>query len=451
MKGLSQSRPEIYTVSELNAEARLLLETRFGTIRLRGEVSQLTVSQAKHFYFTLKDENSEIRCVLFASSIYRNKIRQKPKLGLEIIVEGRLTLYESRGSYQFVVESVELEDQGVLYQQFLQLKHELETKGYFQENRKISIPIHPKRVGIVTSASGAAVHDIIRAFYRRNPTIQLLIYPTAVQGETAPQEIAAAIELANSREEVNVLLVTRGGGSIEDLAAFNHRTVADAIFDSKIPVVTGIGHQTDVSIADYVADKHLATPTAAAEHLSTPSKDEMLNSLSNLESNLLNQITFKLNRLGQRIDLAERSLKHPRQRIADLQNQFRSQFDRMSTGARNLVASRIGEIDIIFQQLLNRSPATAIHLHHHNLDSTGEKLYRSIATLHERHRVRLEALATQLETMNPSATLSRGYAIVRRKTDSSIVIDSNTVSPGDKVSAQLATGSLDLDVESVNP
>ena len=330
---MQPERP-IYSVSELNAEAKQLLETGLGTVRLRGEVSQLTVSQANHHYFTLKDETSEIRCALFAGTIYRNRIRQKPRHGLQVIVEGHLTIYELRGNYQFLVQSVQLEDEGALYQKFLQLKHELKTRGYFDDERKKTIPRHPNCVGIVTSSSSAAVQDIIRAFSRRNPGIQLLIYPTAVQGETAPREIAAAIELANARDEVDVLLVSRGGGSMEDLAAFNDRIVADAIFNSKIPVVTGIGHQTDVSIADYVADKYLATPTAAAEHLSTPSTDEMLKSLSNLESNLFNRIYIELNRLSQRVDLADRSLKHPRQRIADLQNQF-------ETIALNLTDCRI--------------------------------------------------------------------------------------------------------------
>ena len=445
---MQPERP-IYSVSELNAKAKQLLEKSLGTIRLRGEVSQLTVSQAGHHYFILKDETSEIRCALFAGTIYRNKIRQKPKHGLQVIVEGRLTIYEPRGNYQFLVQSVQLEDEGALYQKFLQLKHELKTRGYFDDERKKAIPKHPYCVGIVTSSSSAAVQDIIRAFSRRNPGIQLLIYPTAVQGETAPREIAAAIELANTRDEVDVLLVSRGGGSMEDLAAFNERIVADAIFNSRIPVVTGIGHQTDVSIADYVADKYLATPTAAAEHLSTPSTDEMLKSLSNLESNLFNQIFIELNRLSQRVDLADRSLKHPRQRIADLQNQFRAQFDRMSNLIGNSVTSRNGKIDVLFQQLLNRSPATDIVLHRHNLDATAKELYRSIATLHERHKVRLKTLATQLETMNPAATLDRGYAIIRRKTDNSVVVDSKTVKPGEEVSAQLASGSLDLDVKSV--
>lgn len=445
-----QPHQEIYTVSKLNAEARELLETAYERIRLRGEVSQLTVSQAKHCYFTLKDDRAEIRCVLFASTIYRNKIRQKPEHGMEVIVEGRLTIYESRGSYQFFVESVQLEDEGALFQQFLKLKRELESQGYFEQARKKAIPRHPDRVGIITSASGAAVHDIIRAFSRRNPGLQLMIYPVAVQGDAAPQEIAGAIESANSRKDVDVLLVSRGGGSMEDLAAFNNRAVADAIFHSEIPVVTGIGHQTDVSIADYVADKYLATPTAAAEHLSTPSTEEMLRTLSNLEKNLANQIRFKLNRLNQAVDIAERTLTHPRQRIADLRNQFRSQFDRMSILAGKLVASRTAQIDVICQQLLNRSPAGSIRLHQNSLAATSERLHRSTGNLHDGFRSTLEARATQLETMNPNATLKRGYAIVRRKTDDSIVIDSNAVTPGDKVSAQLASGSLDLEVESVS-
>ncbi len=438
-------------VSELNALAKELLESGIGTIRLRGEVSTVAKSQAGHYYFTLKDEKAEIRCALFRSTIYRNRIRQEPEQGKEVILEGRVTLYVLRGSYQFLVENMQSEKdrEGELYQQFLQLKRVLEERGYFQEERKKAIPSHPHQVGIVSSPAGAAVHDIIRTFRRRNPTVRLLIYPTAVQGERAPDEISAAISLANQRKEVDVLLVSRGGGSLEDLAAFNSKVVADAIYSSEIPIVTGIGHQTDVSIADYVADKAMATPTAAAERISTPSIDEMLQILSNLESGLFDRISTELNNLEQRLDLAQRSLKHPEQRISDLRNQFRAFGENLTLLFRNSIVTRVGTVNVRYQQLLNESPAGTIEHLNRNLAAAAENLHRLTVMCHEKRTTRVESLARQLEAMNPQSTLNRGYAIIRNKADDSIVADARIVSQGDRINAQLAKGSLDLLVESV--
>ena len=453
MENNAAAERRIFTVSELNAAARKSLESQFDSIHLRGEVSGVTRSQAGHYYFSLKDQSAEIRCVLFASTVYRKNIKQKPEQGKEVVLEGRVTLYTPRGSYQFFVENIDFEQdkEGALFQQFLQLKKELDEKGYFREERKKVLPRYPKRVGIVTSPSGAAVHDIIRAFKRRNPTIQLRIYPTAVQGESAPAEIAENIAFANRHKDVDVLLVSRGGGSLEDLAAFNHRLVADAIFTSDIPIVTGIGHQTDVSIADYVADKPLATPTAAAEHISTPSRDEMLQMLSNLAANLQYEVSSKLNDFGQRVDLAQRSLVHPEQRITDLQNRFRACQEQMILLAKSEVSARKSIVQVAGQQLLNRSPANAIEFHQINLDSATQSLRRTNVALHDKFSNRIESLSKQLETLDPHTILNRGYAIVRHKRDDSIITDAATLSPGDKVTAQLATGSLDLDVESINP
>ncbi len=452
MESSSATEPRIYSVSELNAAARKSLESQFDSIRLRGEVSGVTASQAGHYYFSLKDQNAEIRCVLFASTVYRNRIKQKPEQGKEVVLEGRVTLYSPRGSYQFFVENLDLEQgkDGALFQQFLQLKKELNEKGYFLEQHKQALPHYPRRVGIVTSPTGAAVHDIIRAFNRRNPLIQLRVYPTAVQGESAPAEIAQQIALANRRNDVDILLVSRGGGSLEDLAAFNDRLVADAIFASEIPVVTGIGHQTDVSIADYVADKPLATPTAAAEHISTPSRDEMLQMLTNLASKLQHEISSKLNDLGQRVDLAQRSLVHPEQRITDLQNQFRACQEQLILLVKSEVATRNSAVQVSSQQLLNRSPASAIEFHKVNLDSAAITVQRTTTSLHDKLAAQVESLTKQLETMDPHTILNRGYAIVRHQRDDSIVTNAATLSQGEKVTAQLAKGSLDLNVESVN-
>ena len=446
------SENKIYSVSELNAQAKELLENSFSQISLCGEVSSITKSKVGHYYFSLKDKTAEISCVLFARTVYRNKIRQIPDHGREVVLEGYLTIFVQRGSYQFFVENVQIgsSKEGELYRQYLRLKEELEELGYFDQEKKKSLPAYPHRVGIITSPTGAAVHDIIHAFKRRNPTIHLTLYPTSVQGESAPKEITAAIELANQLKDVDVLLISRGGGSLEDLSVFNDRSVADAVFLSSIPIVSGIGHDTDVTIVDWVADKPMPTPTAAAEMISTPSIDEMFLKLSTFESNLHNRVLSRLREFTQQIDLAEASLVHPKERILNLKSQVSAYGKRLVSEISRTIDTQSGMVKVNYQRLLNQSPAPKIDQFSKDLVSAADRLNQSTTNLQDKLAARVESLATQLETMNPQATLNRGYAIVRRKKDNTILTDASSVSPGDKVKAQLAKGKLDLEVESVS-
>ena len=446
------SENKIYSVSELNAQAKELLENSFSQISLCGEVSSITKSNAGHYYFSLKDKSAEISCVLFARTVYRNKIRQIPDHGREVVLEGYLTIFSQRGSYQFFVENVQIESskEGELYQEYLRLKKELDELGYFDPENKKSLPTFPRRVGIITSPTGAAVHDIIQAFKRRNPTIQLTLFPTSVQGENASKEITAAIELANQLMNVDVLLISRGGGSLEDLSVFNDRSVADAVFLSRIPIVSGIGHDTDVTIVDWVADKPMPTPTAAAEMISTPSINEMLLKLSTFETDLQNRVLSRLGEFTQQIDLAEARLVHPKERITNLKSQFSAYGKRLVSEISRTVDTQSGTVKVNYQRLLNQSPTPRIDQYSKNLVSAADRLMQSTTNLQDKFAARVESLATQLETMNPQATLNRGYAIVRSKKDNTILTDANSVSPGDKVKAQLAKGALDLDVESIS-
>ncbi|MYD78170.1 MAG: exodeoxyribonuclease VII large subunit, partial [Gammaproteobacteria bacterium] len=393
-----------------------------------------------------------ISCVLFARTVYRNKIRQIPDHGREVVLEGYLTIFSQRGSYQFFVENVQIESskEGELYQEYLRLKKELDELGYFDPENKKSLPTFPRRVGIITSPTGAAVHDIIQAFKRRNPTIQLTLFPTSVQGENASKEITAAIELANQLMNVDVLLISRGGGSLEDLSVFNDRSVADAVFLSRIPIVSGIGHDTDVTIVDWVADKPMPTPTAAAEMISTPSINEMLLKLSTFETDLQNRVLSRLGEFTQQIDLAEARLVHPKERITNLKSQFSAYGKRLVSEISRTVDTQSGTVKVNYQRLLNQSPTPRIDQYSKNLVSAADRLMQSTTNLQDKFAARVESLATQLETMNPQATLNRGYAIVRSKKDNTILTDANSVSPGDKVKAQLAKGALDLDVESIS-
>ena len=448
-----QESVTVYTVTQLNAQAKTLLESTFGNIQLEGEISGFSTAQSGHSYFTLKDASSAIDCAMFGqtASRIRNKLGNPSSAdGLQVVLAGRVSLYSARGKYQFIVNDLELKkDKGALYLAYEKLKKDLENKGYFAADRKKAVPKYPKTVGIITSPSGAAVLDIIRAFKRRNPSISLLIYPVAVQGDGAAEKIAEAIQYANSRKKVDALIIARGGGSIEDLWAFNEKLVADAIFNSKIPIVTGIGHDYDHSIADFVADENLATPTAAAERLSTPSVDEMLTELQNVRLNLIDIIRRKLNDEAQSVDLAEKGLVHPKQRIESLQGDFENSLIRLQSIVNTLISRNIKQIDLQHHQLLRKSPSMKISLYQQQCSNMQNLLELQMKELCDKYNTRTESLRARLEGINPAATLERGYSIVRKVSDNSIMRRAGTITAGEKVTAQLGKGVLHCDVEAV--
>ena len=408
-----------------------------------------------HTYFTLKDESSSIDCVLFRyyGSIVRKRLKTELShlVGQSIQLTGRLSLYTGSGRYQFIANHLEIRDKGTLHIQFEELKKKLGQKGYFDKARKKSIPKYPQRVGIVSSPTGAALQDIIRTFERRNPTVELILYPTAVQGAEAAEQVAKAIDLANQRRSEDVLIVARGGGSIEDLWAFNEEPVADAIYRSEIPVVTGIGHQTDFSIADFTADQFQATPSTAAERISTPSRDEISASLSRSAERLQNLAFSKLNTLTQRVDLAEKGLIHPQQKIENYRNRFTHLASRIGDLANSQIQFQKNKVTAARQSMLAHSPQKQIQICRENLYSHQVILKLRIEELLNRNKASVAALKHELEAVNPTATLNRGYSIIRRVRDRSIVSQAKNVAVGEKLAAQLAEGHLLLDVEAADP
>ena len=446
---------KIYSVSELNSEVKNTLERKYSNIKLRGEVSQLQTVRSGHTYFTLKDESAAIDCVLFR--YYGTMVKKRLKTTLDTLVgqsiqlTGQLSLYTARGRYQFIARDIEIQDKGTLHLQFEELKKKLGQKGYFDQEHKKNIPKYPKRVAVVSSPTGAAIQDIIRTFERRNPSIAIVLYPAAVQGAEAAGQIANAIDLANQRKSEDVLIVARGGGSLEDLWAFNEEPVADAIFRSEIPVLTGIGHQTDFSIADLVADDRQATPSTAAERVCTPSRDEILVDLNQYAELLQNLAISKLNTMTQRVDLAEKGLIHPQQRIENYRNLFMHFQRRIDDLLNNQIQIRKNKVASARQSLLAHSPQKQIRNYHENLSNQQIILKLHMEELLSRNKARIDSLKNELEAVNPTATLNRGYSIIRRVKDRSIIRQSQNVAIGEKVTAQLADGSLLLDVEAVDP
>lgn len=438
---------KIYKVSELNRLSKSLIESELGTIWVEGEVSGLSKAQSGHIYFTLKDSFAEIDCALF-----RQKGVGKQHLienGLVVQLFGRATIYESKGRYQFVVWDLKLGGEGALLRAFESLKKKLKDEGLFEAEHKKTLPYLPRKLGVVTSPSGSAVHDIIRVFARRSPATEILIYPASVQGNTAPKELVNAIQLANTRNEVDVLIVGRGGGSIEDLWAFNEEIVARAIYESRIPIVSGVGHQTDSVISDFVADKFAATPTAAAEIVSTPSEREVLGALASQQADLETACFSLLNNWAQRVDLLQKALVHPRQQIERLKERFEKFNERIASLSNRFLYRSSTRVNAAYQKLMRISPATGIQLKREKIEN-----FQKLINLHVADRIKnnaksIEVLRTQLEGVNPTATLSRGYAIVRRVDDGAILRSSSGVAAGEKVTAQLSKGKLVCDVEAV--
>ena len=449
-------QPEkIYSVSELNSEVKNTLEHSYSNIKLNGEVSQLQTVRSGHTYFTLKDESSTIDCVLFRynGSVIRKrlKVALSDLAGQSLQLTGQLSLYTGRGRYQFITRNLEIRDEGALHIQFEELKKKLQQKGYFDPAHKKIIPKFPQRVGIVSSPTGAALQDIIRTFERRNPSIALILYPTAVQGAEAAERIAKAIDLANQIKSEDVLIVARGGGSLEDLWAFNEEPVADAIYRSEIPVVTGIGHQTDFSIADFAADQFQATPSTAAERITTPSRDEISAGLNQSAERLQDLAFSKLNTLTQRVDLAEKGLIHPQQRIENYRNKFTHLASRMGDLTNGQIQFQKSRITAVRQSMLAHSPQKQIQICRENLSRHLIILTLRMEELVKRNKASVDALKHELEAVNPTATLNRGYSIIRRVRDGSIVSQAKNVAVGEKVTAQLAEGHLLLDVEAADP
>lgn len=438
----------VFTVSSLNREVRGLLEASYPEVWVEGEVSGLSAPASGHLYFHLKDETSRIRCALFKNRLFR--LAYRPQEGRLILARGRLSLYEDRGDYQFLIDYAEAAGEGELRRRFEALKHRLSLEGLFSADLKRSIPSVPTCIGIVTSPTGAALHDVLVTLKRRLPSCPVIVYPTSVQGAAATGEIVAALERANSDNRCDVLILARGGGSLEDLWSFNEESVARAVRDSALPVVTGIGHEVDITIADFAADLRAATPTAAAETV-TPDYTELLASTFALTKRLLYGIETRLGREGQRIDGFSARLRHPgaelgarRHRLVALETRLHSILKgRFNSWKRDAVALQ--------ERLRRRTPAALLNESRFQLIAETSRLTRRVERQLQRRELRLESLDARLRAMSPQRTLERGYAVVRPLGSNQPLTRVTQTAEGNRIDVELADGQLDCTVDRVLP
>ncbi|MEH0834231.1 exodeoxyribonuclease VII large subunit [Pectobacterium cacticida] len=400
----------IFTVSRLNQTVRQLLEMEMGQIWLSGEISNLSQPSSGHWYFTLKDERAQVRCAMFRNS--NRKVMFRPQNGQQVLIRATLTLYEPRGDYQLLAESMQPAGDGLLQQQFEQLKQKLTAEGMFDQQFKQALPSPAKQVGVITSTSGAALHDILQVLQRRDPSLPVVVYPTSVQGVDAPLQIVRAIELANQRDECDVLIVGRGGGSLEDLWSFNDERVARAIFASHIPIVSAVGHETDVTIADFVGDLRAPTPSAAAE----------LVSRNQLE--LLRQIQSQRQRLEMAMDyyLAQRNREftrlhhrlqqqHPQLRLARQQARLVKLRQRLDDAIQQQLRQTSRRSERLQQRLMQQQPQTRIHRAQQRLQQLSYQMQSAVERQLNQNKQKLGIACSRLEGVSPLATLARGYTV----------------------------------------
>ncbi len=432
-------RRQVYSVSRLNAEARGLLEENFSLIWVEGELSNLARPASGHWYFSLKDNQAQVRCAMFRM---RNMhLGFIPRDGMQILLRARVSLYEGRGEFQLIGEHMEEAGDGVLRRAFDMLKQRLATAGLFDMAHKKPLPALPRKIGIITSPTGAAVRDILCCLRRRFPAIPVVIYPVPMQGAGSAEKIARMIRQADTRAECDVLIVSRGGGSLEDLWAFNEECVAQAIYACSLPIVTGIGHEIDFTIADLVADQRAATPTAAAELIS-PDRLEWLQLLARLQNRLLLTLQTMLSQKRQTFIWLERRLQHPGQRLRSQAQRLDELEQRLRLAQRALYRHAVSCLAELQAGLQSHTPIHRLRQLSIARRNLQHRLHSGFNCNLGKAHSQLEILVRALDAVSPLATLGRGYAIIHRLPDRTVLRSTHDIVAGAQIEARLAFGSL---------
>ncbi|WP_165310491.1 exodeoxyribonuclease VII large subunit [Vibrio ziniensis] len=436
----SNTNPNIYTVSRLNAEVRLLLENEMGIVWLIGEVSNFSSPVSGHWYLTLKDSRAQVKCAMFKGN--NRFVNFKPKNGQQVLVKARLSLYEPRGDYQIIIESMQPEGDGRLQQEFDQLKMKLASEGLFAQTLKKSLPEHPRCVGVITSKTGAALHDILQVLRRRDPSLPIIIYPTLVQGEDASIQIAQAIGCANSRAECDVLIVGRGGGSLEDLWCFNSEIVARTIAASQIPIISAVGHEIDVTIADFVADVRAPTPSAAAELVSRDNTNKKQafqayrHKIASAMRHYFAQQKFELKQLQHRLDR-----QHPANRLQRQQQQLDEYSMRLERAVQARINKTQQHLDRQRHQLQLLSPEKILRNQQYLLSSKEREMNEAMKRYLVSSRHTFTRLMDKMNAVSPLATLSRGYSITQNA-QGDVIHNTSEVQQGDLIVTRLKDGEI---------
>lgn len=435
---------QVLTVSQLNRKAKHLMESELGTIWLEGEISNFIQAASGHWYFTLKDNSAQIKCAIFK---FKNRlINLLPKEGDKVIVKGKVSLYEARGDYQMIADYMEPAGLGNLQQELNALIKKLEAQGLFSAEKKKTLPFLPKAIGVITSPTGAAIHDVITVLERRCPMIPIIIYPTQVQGKTAASNIIAALQRAQQRNECDVLLMTRGGGSLEDLWSFNDEQLASEISQCHIPIVAAVGHEVDVTITELVADLRAATPSAAAE-LIAPDQQSLWQKLDIYNQDLSNCINSKIYDLQTRLNIARLKLKDPEHSILQARRQLDFINNRLVEAFSKSVDSSRNRLEGLTKKLEQFHPKEKLIRNKHQLEVIENRLKSSWQKLLQQQKNRLAIAANQLNTLSPLSTLGRGYSITRDRTTKLVITKVSQVTTQQNISIMLSDGEIECQVK----
>lgn len=443
------SKKKIYSVSELNRETKNVLSAHFSIIQVEGEISNLSAPSSGHIYFSLKDQKAQVRCAMFKTR--QRSLDFKPANGKLVIITAQVSLYETRGDYQLIVDKMQEAGDGGLQRAFEQLKNKLLEEGLFETSLKQTLPTIPKQIGIITSPTGAAIHDILSVLKRRFPALPVIIYPTAVQGESAQFEISKAIETANSQKQVDVIILARGGGSLEDLWVFNEESVARSIAKSKIPVISGIGHEVDFTIADFVADLRAPTPSVAAESV-VPDQQTWLLKFQSLESQLQQIIQRRLLDFKQSTAWVNKRLKlqHPGGKL----QRYAQTLDSLEMRLLRELQSKVRHFKNLLEnqhtQLQRHNPIDRIIRYKEQQLYLQNRLNSTILQKLEQLERKYFSLAQTLNAVSPLATLERGYAIVSEIDTTVVVRSSQQLSINDLIKTRLAHGQVISQIKEIN-
>jgi exodeoxyribonuclease VII large subunit len=432
--------PRIYTVSQLTAEIRSLLEAKFDVIWIEGEISNFSCPSSGHFYMSLKDERAQIRAVMFRPQA--RYLKFTPEDGMMVIARGRIGVYEPRGEYQIILDYLEPLGVGALAAAFEQVKRKLALEGIFDEDKKRPIPFLPQMIAVITSPTGAAIRDFLRISYRRMPNLDITIVPARVQGDEAARDIVEALEVVNRElENIEVIVVTRGGGSLEDLWPFNQEEVAYAIRRSRIPVVSAVGHEVDLTISDLAADLRAPTPSGAAELL-VKEREALIRDLKALSSRLDMALEGMLARTRDTIGNLYARIRDPRRGLADTWLRLDDLYGRVLTMAKGFIKDKAIGHKSVNERLLLNSPSHTITMRSQETAFHRRSLAQTITGYLDGKKRDALAFTDKLESLSPLSILKRGYSITRRSPDMTIIKDSAQVSPGDEINVQLSRGAI---------